>query len=195
MCLDIDALVRDVRSQIRGNIPEATVRIRIERLLHNYLESIGVTYQAIHERRTIVTGQRTDSLFGRVVIEYKRPKLLASRAEWNSATEQLEGYILEEAERTGFQPEDYVGILIDGHNIGFIRRVSGEWVVSGPEAINEHNMRLALEYLRGLSRKPLDPDLLAVDFGPESDAARQTIVALWNSLDTSNGKAQMLFQE
>lgn len=52
MCLDIDALVRDVRSQIRGNIPEATVRIRIERLLHNYLESIGVTYQAIHERRT-----------------------------------------------------------------------------------------------------------------------------------------------
>ena len=195
MCLDIDALVRDVRSQIRGNIPEATVRIRIERLLHNYLESIGVTYQAIHERRTIVTGQRTDSLFGRVVIEYKRPNLLASRAEWNSATEQLEGYILEEAERTGFQPEDYVGILIDGHNIGFIRRVSGEWVVSGPEAINEHNMRLALEYLRGLSRKPLDPDLLAVDFGPESDAARQTIVALWNSLDTSNGKAQMLFQE
>ena len=86
MCLDIDALVRDVRNQIRGNIPEATVRIRIERLLHNYLESIGVTYQAIHERRTIVTGQRTDSLFGRVVIEKKRPNLYASTPELKSAT-------------------------------------------------------------------------------------------------------------
>lgn len=195
MCIDIAALVRDIRSEIRGRISEATVRIRIERLLHNYLQSIGVTYHAVHERRTIVSGQRTDSLFGRVVIEYKRPNLLASRSEWRSAIEQLEGYIAEEAQRTGFEPEDYVGILMDGHNIGFIRRVSGEWIVSGPETINEHNMRLALEYLRGLSRRPLDPEMLALDFGPESNVARETIIALWNSLDTTNGKGQMLFQE
>jgi hypothetical protein len=76
-----------------------------------------------------------------------------------------------------------------------IRKVEDTWSSIGPEPINASNVGLALEYLRGLSRKPLDPEHLSEDFGPQSDVARQCITALWNALDTSTSKSEMLYEE
>jgi hypothetical protein len=195
MSIDTHALAEDIRREAQDNISEATLHIRVERILANYLAAIGVSYQAVHERRTITTGQRTDALFGTVVIEYKKPDRLAAPAQWKEATEQLQGYLEEEAIRTGLNVERYAGILIDGRNIGFIRHVETSWSVVGPEAINANNISLALEYLRGLSRKPLDPDQLSNDFGPRADVTRQTIEIFWKELNNPAPKTEMLYQE
>ncbi len=122
MAINTRALAEAIRREAQENISEATLRIRVEAILAHYLETIGVSYRAVHERRTITTGRRTDTLFGTVVIEYKRPNRLTTPAHWKEATEQLQGYLEEEATRTGLSVEHYAGILIDGQNIGFVRR-------------------------------------------------------------------------
>lgn len=195
MSIDVYAMAEDIRREAQGHLSEATLRIRVERILANYLASIGVSYQSVHERRTVTTGQRTDALFGTVVIEYKKPGRLGAPAQWKEATEQLQGYLEEEATRTGLSIERYAGILIDGRNIGFIRRVETSWSVVGPEVIHANNISLLLEYLRGLSRKPLDPEQLSSDFGPQADVARQTIEVFWKELNNPAPKTEMLYQE
>ncbi len=195
MFIDTHAVAEAIRRVGRENISEATLRIRVEHILANYLESIGVSYQSVHERRTITTGRRTDALFGTVVIEYKRPGRLATPAQWKEATEQLQDYLSEEATRTRLHVAGYAGILLDGLNIGFVRRLEDAWSVVGPQPINSHNISLALEYIRGLSRKPLDPEHLSNDFGPQADVARQSIVAFWNALNNPASKTEMLYQE
>lgn len=195
MSIDTRALAEAIRREGRENISEATLRIRIERLLANYFATIGVSYQSVHERRTITTGRRTDALFGTVIIEYKKPNRLATPTQWKEATEQLQDYLSEEATRTGLHLSRYAGILIDGVNIGFVRRLEDTWSVVGPEPINSNNLSLALEYIRGLSRKPLDPEQLSNDFGPQADVARQSIVAFWNALNNPSSKTEMLYQE
>jgi SAM-dependent methyltransferase len=61
--------------------------------------------------------------------------------------------------------------------------------------INANNIRIALEYLRGLSRKPLDPGYLSEDFGPQSTVARQCIAALWEALNIPSQKSTLLYEE
>lgn len=195
MPVNTHVMAEAIRREGRENISEATLRIRVERILADYLEIIGVSYRSVHERRTITTGRRTDALFGTVIIEYKRPNRLASSTEWREATEQLQGYLEEEATRTGMNIERYVGILIDGQYIGFVRRRENIWLVVGPEPINANNLGVALEYLRGLSRKPLDPEQLSNDFGPQSKIAQQSIVAFWNALHHPFNKTEMFYQE
>src|SRR6266849_20241 len=195
MPIDTQALADDILRAGREDISEATLRIRIEHILNNYLATIGISYQPMHERRTVTTGKRTDALFGTVIIEYKRPNRLATPAQWKETTEQLKGYIADEATRTGVSIDRYAGILIDGKNIGFIRHVEDGWSIVGPEAIHAQTIGLALEYLRGLSRKPLDPELLNNDFGPQSELARASIIAFWNALQTPSPKTDMLYQE
>ena len=195
MAVDTQALAEAIRREGRENISEATLRIRIERLLSNYLASIGVSYQATHERRTITSGRRTDALFGTVVIEYKRPNRLAAPAQWREAVEQLKGYLEEEATRTGVPVQRYAGILIDGVHVGFVRRVEENWSVVGPEVVQAQSIGLVLEYLRGLSRKPLEPEQFSSDFGPRAEVARRVITAFWQALQTPSQKTEMLFQE
>lgn len=191
MTIDTYAMAEAIHNAAKGNITEATLRIRVEAILANYLQTIGVSYQAQHER-TITTGARMDALFGTVVIEYKKPGRLATPAQWKAATEQLQGYLQAETERTGLR---HAGILIDGQHIGFIRKLEVGWAITGPEPINANNIRVALEYLRGLSRKPLDPGYLSEDFGPQSAVARQCIAALWEALHIPSQKSILLYEE
>ena len=195
MSTDMQALAEAILRAGRENISEATLRIRVEHILSNYLASIGISYESVHERRTITTGRRTDALFGTVIIEYKRPNRLATPAQWQEATEQLKGYLEDEAVRTGISLDRYAGILIDGKNIGFIRHLEDSWSIIGPEPIHAQTIGLALEYLRGLSRKPLDPQQLSNDFGPQSEIARAAIIAFWNALQIPSPKTDMLYQE
>src|SRR5712692_8785332 len=110
MPIDTQALADDILRAGREDISEATLRIRIEHILNNYLATIGISYQPMHERRTVTTGKRTDALFGTVIIEYKRPNRLATPAQRKEATEQLQAYLEEETIRTSL---NHAGILID----------------------------------------------------------------------------------
>lgn len=195
MSIDIQALADGILQEGKKDVSEATLRIRVEHLLSNYLASIGVDYMPVHERRTITTGRRTDALFGTVILEYKKPGRLASPAEWKEAVNQLQGYLEEEARRAGGEIHRYVGILIDGQSIGFITHTAQEWSVIGPQAVQANSIGLALEYLRGLSRKPLDPILFSNDFGPHTRIARQAIRTLWQALQSPSNKTTMLYQE
>ncbi|HSH80016.1 MAG TPA: N-6 DNA methylase [Herpetosiphonaceae bacterium] len=195
MTVDAVVVAQAIQHAAQDHISEATLRIRIEHILTDCLKQLGVNYNPIHEQQTVSRKGRTDALFGTVVIEYKRPNRLAQRAEATQAMAQLQGYLEAEAFRSGLTLDRYVGILMDGRQVGFLRHADGTWVVIDPEPISAPNAHRMLGYLRGLARKPLDPTHLVADFGPSSEVCRQGVVALWQSLGSMSDKTVMLYQE
>jgi len=61
----------------------------------------------------------------------------------------------------------------------------GGFVATGPVQITNESIGLLLLYLRSLSRKPLTPEGLAAEFGPQSDIARQAVNALFQALQAN----------
>lgn len=82
---------------------------------------LGLPAQSVRQEGTSRSG-RFDSMFGRAVIEYKRPRLLDSSTEREHAATQSLGYL--EDETLGAQ----VVIVTDGKTWGFLRDVD-----AGPE--------------------------------------------------------------
>lgn len=73
----------------------------------------------------------------------------------------------------------------------------GGFQVVGPVAVGRESIELFLLYLRSLSRKPLTPEALAADFGPQGDIAPKLVNTFYNALQTHRGHSRVstLFAE
>ena len=191
---DARQLAQQIREAAALSRTEEDLRVRVEAILADYLRRIGIYYEPQYELFIGPAG-RLDVLYGALTTEYKRPGLLRHPAEFSRAIVQVQNYLEEIAKGRGEAPARYVGVILDGEHIGFVRQRGEEWIHQGPLPVDRSSVLLWLEYLRGLSRQPLDPDLLVRDFGPQSEVARHCIQALWGALEDLASKPLMLFRE
>lgn len=155
---------------------------------------MGVNYEP-HHNITVIKG-RPDTLYGRALIEYKVPGTLRSKTKFNDALEEVQKNIRETADKTSENFSKYVGIVIDGELIAFTKFRRGGWLTDGPTEINPQTTQKFLEYLRGLARKPLHPDWLVQDFGPESQLARSSVQVLYSNLNSTRiPRVKVLYEE
>jgi len=170
------------------------LRIRVEPVLSGYLEDIGVTYDPQYECYVGPSGI-ADVMYGRIITEYKKPHTLDTASSVTRAIDQACDYMEDVAARAHEDPAQYVGIVLDGFQIAFVRQRDGDWFATGPQDVSVATVRRLLEYFRGLSRKPLTPDLLVRDFGPESPVTYLVIAALWDSSAHLSDRGQLFFEE
>lgn len=105
--------------------------------------------------------------------------------------------------------EKMIGIGLDGEQILFLRysattgrkresplpplpgsqmsfldvdEYAGGFQIVGPVPVGRESVELLLLYLRSLSRKPLTPEALAADFGPQGDVAPHLVNVLYTAL-------------
>jgi hypothetical protein len=176
---------------------EEDLRIRVELILRRkVLDALGVgwaSYESRVGKGTLVEG-RVDALYGRVVIEYEKPKAFDTDAGFRKAVEQGKGYIQDLAG----SPElfvRYFGVVLDGYKVGFVR-FRRAWEIQGPFPVNHQTVLKLLEAIRGLRRKALNADLLNKDLGPESSVAKSMVRTLYSRLGGSrNPRVEMLFED
>ncbi|MBC8264297.1 MAG: SAM-dependent DNA methyltransferase [Anaerolineales bacterium] len=68
--------------------------------------------------------------------------------------------------------------LISGEGVG----VAGGFQMVGPVPVGRESIELLLLYLRSLSRKPLTPEALAADFGPQGEIAPNLVNVFYTAL-------------
>ena len=139
---------------------------------------------------------REDALYGRVILEYKKPGLLESNSEFRKAKDQVKQYISEEAgDEASFSR--FFGVILDGFNISFVRFRNGKWEEQDhPSQVNGRTVMRLLESIRGLRRKPIDSEFLLLDFGPRSQISKDAITALYESIvDRNTARTNMLFND
>lgn len=137
------------------------------------------------EEYTIAAG-RVDAAYNRVIIEYKDPGTLRTRAKMDAAVQQLRDYLEGIAKRDHLQLSRLFGVVTDGRYFIFVRQTNGRWSREPPVPVNTHTTARFLKLLFSLvSGKALNPQNLADDFGSQNDTAPQVTQALYNALDNT----------
>jgi len=192
-------IAEEMKQAAQESITEEDVKMRIEHILRVKVFDPLTVPVARYERTTVVSGLRSDALYGRVVLEYEPPNKLKTRSGYENAIEQAKKYIMEEADRSKLPMHRFFGVALDGVYMGFVRYSQRlkEWDVSEkPIEVNRYTVLKLLEAVRGLARKPLDADLLIKDLGPGSRVAKEAVSAFYRKIrDAKTPRAKMLFND
>ena len=132
---------------------------------------------------------RVDSVYNRLVLEYKRPGIIKSSNEGRSnqgVIQQVKDYVLDVAKRERREAQRLAGVALDGFHFIFVRRVGEGWVVDEPVEVNAASTERFLRLLFSLSAgAALVPENLVEDFGPKTLRAQRAVRALHSALHSS----------
>ena len=206
---NIEALAADVAAEITQVAAkarnEAELRIHVNPLLLRFAADIGLELDGRHEK--LVGKGRADSVYGRVVIEYEDPGSLSDKntaAKNKHAIAQVQQYAQELSSQEHLEAGRFLGVVLDGSRIIFVRQRKDAWDVGPPREVDASSVADLLLRLRSLRGKALLPDPLVRDFGgveqrgrfTASDTAARCVSALYHALAASDSpKVDALFSQ
>lgn len=198
MEIDVDKVLAGMKKAAATARNEEELRIKNSNIIENDVLSKMEDIPAPPKYEyTLVTGARTDALYGHVLIEYKAPGKLSSQKEIAKAKEQLVNYIRTEADEIEYRYKMYLGVILSD-KVAFVRYDENEkiWTLRGPYDINRESVIRLVEAIRGLRRKKLSVEELLNDFGPKSELAKSSVKILYNKvINTQNEKVKILFDD
>lgn len=179
-------ITRAIQVAAEGSPVEADFRQPVEQLLDDFAAEVSVPLHPHHEY-TLATG-RADTVYNRLVVEYKRPGHLSEyRSNRNNvaAVEQVQGY-LEDIERTQrIKKGRLVGVVTDGRWMIYCRHIAGRWRVETPVPVDTDSVaRLLTLLVRLQAGAAMVPSNLIEDFGSETLTAQRATRALYTALQT-----------
>jgi len=132
---------------------------------------------------------RVDSVYNRLVLEYKRPGVLQASSEGRAnqgVIQQVKDYILDVAKRERREANRLAGVALDGFHFVFVRRIGDGWAIDDPLPVNPGSTERFLRLLFSLSAgAALVPENLVEDFGPRTIRAQRAVRALYKALHSS----------
>jgi hypothetical protein len=205
-------LAQAIRQVAKKACSEEDLRVGVERALSATLQTLGLTVTPEYEKTTLsgsadaVYGHVVIEYKrpGRLA-EKDYPATLASQiARYLTDLARSAGSKAKQVEAL----ERMVGVGLDGERMLFLRYsatsrkresplpplpgtqlsfldvegCAGGFQVVGPVPVGRESIELLLLYLRSLSRKPLTPEALADDFGPQGEIASRLVNAFYNAL-------------
>jgi hypothetical protein len=178
---------KDLRQAAEQGGNEADFRREAVLIVERAGEAANLTVKPRDEYR--VACGRVDSLYNRLVLEYKRPGVLqaskSARAN-REVIQQVKGYILDVAKRERREAQRLAGVATDGFFYIFVRRVGEGWSEDDPVPVNPASTELFLRLLFSLcTGAALVPENLVEDFGPRTLRAQRAVRALYKALDTT----------
>jgi hypothetical protein len=158
---------------------EEEIRIEAERQLAFIERATGIKLEGRHEF-TVASG-RVDSVYDRVIIEYKNPKSPGARigpkadsAGSKKVVEQIKKRFYDMQAELGHPLNTMFGVGLDGNYFIFIRYRDKKWQVQDPVEVNKYSAERFLWALYNLGQKgkPFSSEYLAGDFGSDSKLAQ-----------------------
>src|SRR3972149_2989939 len=182
---------------------EEEIRIAAERQLAFIERETHVKLEGKHEF-TVASG-RVDSVYDRVIIEYKNPKSPADRIGPNTdspgskkVVKQIKDRFYDMRAQHGQPLNNHYGVGLDGNRFIFLRFRDDKWQVQEPVEVNRYSAERFLWALfnLGTKGKPLSAEYLSRDFGSEAKLAQEGIHALYDAIvSTDNPKATTFFSQ
>jgi hypothetical protein len=195
MSEEIEKIAKNIAGELAGRIAgiakpeytEADFRREMARLLEEATNVAGLTI--IPRDEFSVARGRVDSVYNRLILEYKRPGILKgsnSNRSNQEAIRQVKDYILDVAKREKREAHRLAGVATDGHFLIFIRRIGEGWSVDDPSPVNNASVDFFLRLLFALSvGAALVPENLVEDFGPKTLRAQRAVRSIYATLHSS----------
>ncbi|MDH7577333.1 MAG: N-6 DNA methylase [Bacillota bacterium] len=166
---------------------ESDFRREAARVLEDAAAKAGLTI--IPRDEFSVARGRVDSVYNRLILEYKRPGIIrpTNRGRSNSGViEQVKDYIIDVATRERREVHRLAGVALDGFHFIFVRRVGEGWSVDDPVPVTPASTGRFLRLLFSLSTgAALVPENLIEDFGPLTLRAHRAVQAFYKAIHSS----------
>ncbi len=183
---------------------EEEIRIAVEKQLAFIEREAGIELHGKHEF-TVAKG-RVDSVYTRVLIEYKNPSDPGARIGPKAdspgskkVVEQIKTRFRGMQDEHGHPLNSLFGVGLDGKYFIFVRYRDNNWQVLEPVEVNRHSAERFLWALFNLGQKgkPFSPEYLAGDFGAnETSIAKPGVHALYEAIITADHpKARTFFNQ
>ena len=180
-------VARELQRLARLGGTEADFRREAARVLEEAGTAAGLTI--VPRDEFSVARGRVDSLYNRLVLEYKRPRVIRQSNEGRTNQEiiqKLKEYIQDVGKRERREAQRLAGVALDGCYFIFVRRVGEGWSVDDPVAVNTASTERFLRLLFALSvGAAMVPENLVEDFGPKTLRAQRAVRALYAALHRS----------
>jgi len=182
---------------------EEEIRIASERELAFLQKAANIKLEGKHEF-TVASGF-VDSVYDRVIIEYKNPNSPSARIGptvdspgTKKVVDQIKSRFEDLNKQHGQPLNSLFGVGMDGRSFIFVRFRNGEWSIQDPVPVTQHSAERFLRALfnLGTKGKPFTASELAQDFGADGDVAGTAIRVLYDALlETTSPKALIFFNE
>jgi len=182
---------------------EEEIRIEAEKQLAFIQKEAGIKLEGRHEF-TVASG-RIDSVYDRVIIEYKKPRDPSTRIGptvdspgSKKVIEQIKKRFYDMRSQFRQPLNTLFGVGLDGNHFVFIRYRDEKWQIQEPVEVNRYSTERFLWALfnLGTKGKPYSADYLAGDFGSEAKLAQDGIRILYDAIShASHPKAQTFFKQ
>lgn len=181
---------RELLEAARRGGTEADFRREAALILDRAGSAAGLTI--VPRDEFAVASGRVDSLYNRLVLEYKKPGILAANKS-NRANvaviQQVKDYIRDVAKREKREATRLAGVATDGFFYIFVRQVGEGWSVDDPMPVNAASTGLFLRLLFSLcTGAALVSENLVEDFGPRTLRAQRAVRALYQTLESSKDR-------
>jgi SAM-dependent methyltransferase len=193
--VEVEAIAAERAREVAGELlriakrggTEADFRREAARLLEGVGTRAGLTI--VPRDEFSVARGRVDSVYNRLVLEYKRPGVIresnANRSN-QDVIKQVKDYIIDVGKRERREAQRLAGVATDGFFFIFVRRVGEGWSVDDPAPVNPASTERFLRLLFSLSAgAALVPENLVEDFGPRTLRAQRAVRALYTALHAS----------
>lgn len=182
---------------------EEEIRIACERELESMQTAAGIKLEGKHEF-TVASGF-VDSVYDRVIIEYKNPSSTSARigATLDSpgtkkVVAQIKSRFADLQTQHGQPLNSLFGVGLDGRYFVFVRFRDGDWHIQEPVPVTPYSAERFLRALfnLGTKGKPFTAFELAQDFGADGTIAPIAVRTLYEAISTTESpKAQIFFKE
>lgn len=174
------------RTAARGGT-EADFRREAARILEEAATTARLTI--VPRDEFSVARGRVDSVYNRLILEYKRPGVLSEKRGHKGnqdAIQQVKDYILDVAKKERREASRLAGVATDGFFFIFVRRVGEGWAVDEPLPVNAPSTERFLRLLFALSvGAALVPENLIQDFGPKHMRTQAAVRAIYRAFASS----------
>jgi SAM-dependent methyltransferase len=175
----------EVKDLIARRVNEAEFREVIDPLLIDFCKEAGLNPLARLEY-TLASG-RADTVFNRLVIEYKRPGVISEERGHQmtgKAVEQVRDYILDLAKAQRHEISRVAGVVFDGRYIIFVRYLKGDFLIEKPVPVTRESLERFLNWLVSTaSGIALTAENLNNDFSIEQLRTQNILRALMKGLE------------
>lgn len=197
--LSAEQIADQIQTAASWDASEMELQIAAAGALRDFARHAQIKLEGRHNV-TIATG-RPDSLYGSVIVEYKKPGTLSSTkdaANNQALVAQLKQrfYDMNREEKRNWP--SMLGVGTDGKYFIFLRFRDEKWTEPEPLEVNRYSTERFLWALYNLGQKgkPYQPEYLHGDFGAESPVAREGVRTLYKEiLATDNPKAEVFFNQ
>lgn len=183
---------------------EEDVRHGCNHLFDHFIEELGkkdfgleiAKIKSNHEVRA--GGGSIDTVYGNVLIEYKRPKHINSKQIEADVINQIEDYFNSYSAEKKIEKNKLLGVGCDGFNMFFITNNANEFDIESADEISIYHIKKILKAIvrQGLIGRSYTAENLADDFGSSNISTKQGIKQIYDCIEnTDHPKAKTIFSQ